>query len=287
MLSNIGMYFVNYLLMPVVMLILGLISLVIAKKNELLSNRKAVTYVLLSSLFFSLFGFVGCFGMYYLPSMFIFLQFLYLLLGWANYALLMHFASGLKEKHPGFMFLIITLQVVISWALFALIFNLTNGFQYGYWAATPVLLLFFIPLFVCMYKAYLQIPAEIYKMRIYKSTERFEPPQASLDREKLLVFDLYVSQTIENKESIKITAKSLPSFVFGDWFGMIVTDYNIQKMDKQIEICNDADPYGWIFYTEQKFLRSRKFLDPDLTFEQNELNETHVIVAKRVRKVNK
>lgn len=279
------MYFVNYLLMPVVMLILGLISLVIAKKNELLSNRKAVTYVLLSSLFFSLFGFSGCFGMYYLPSMFVFLQFLYLLLGWANYALLMHFASGLKEKHPGFMFLVITLQAVISWALFALIFNLTNGFQYGYWAATPVLLLYFIPLFICMYKAYLQIPAEIYKMRIYNSTERFEPPQASIDVEKLLVCEIEVSRTIEDKDPIRIKAKTMRSFVFGEWFGMIVTDYNTKKLDKQIEICDDGNPYGWIFYTEQSFLRSRKYLDPDLTFEQNKLEESDVIVAKRVRKV--
>lgn len=282
----IAMYFVNYMLLPVVMLILGFLAVIIAKKNALLSNRKAVTYVLLSSLFFALFGFSGFFGSVFMPSIFLFLQFLFIVLGLANYKLLMHFASGLKEKKPILTFLVIMLQAAISWALFALIFNLTNGLQYGYWAATPVLMLFFIPLFIYMYEAYLQIPAEIYKMRIYSSTERFEPPQASIDVEKLLVCEIEVSRSIGDKTPIRIKAKTMRSFIFGEWFGMIVTDYNTKKVDKQIEICNDSDPYGWIFYTEQSFFQSRKYVDPDLSFEDNKLEEKDVIVAKRVRKVS-
>lgn len=273
------------MLLPVVMLILGFLAVIIAKKNELLSNRKAVTYVLLSSLFFALFGVSGFFGSVFMPSIFLFLQFLFIVLGLANYKLLMHFASGLKEKNPILTLLIILLQVLISWAVFALIFNLSNGLQYGYWAATPVIMLFFIPLFIYMYEAYLQIPAEIYKMRIYNSSEHFEPPQASIDVEKLLVCEIEVSRSIGDKTPIRIKAKTMRSFIFGEWFGMIVNDYNTKKVDKQIEICNDNDPYGWIFYTEQSIFQSRKYVDPDLSFEDNKLEERDVIVAKRVRKV--
>lgn len=283
--SPLALYFVNYLLMPVVMLILGLVAVLIAKKNELLSNRKAVTYVLLSSLFFSLFGVSGFFGMVFMPSIFLFLQFLFLLLGFANFKLLMHFAESLKDKNPLLTLLVIFVQVVIAWALFALIFNLSNGLQYGYWAATPVILLFFIPLFIYMYKAYLDIPAEIYKMRVYNSTERFEPPQASIDMDQLLVCEIEVSRNIGDKTPIRIKAKTTRSFIFGEWFGMIVTDYNTRKVDKQIEICNDQDPYGWIFYTEQSFMKSRRYVDPDLSFEENDLVESNLIVAKRIRKI--
>lgn len=283
--SAIAMYFVNYMLVPVITLILGILSVIIAKKNQLLSNRKAVTYVLLSSVFFALFGTSGFFGEVFMPSIFLFLQFLFIILGLVNYKLLIHFASGLKEKKPIMTLLIITLQVLLSWGIFALIFNLTNGLQYGYWAATPVFLLYFIPLFIYMYEAYLQIPAEIHKMRIYSSTEHFEPPQASIDVEKLLVCEIEVSRSIGDKTPIRIKAKTMRTFIFGEWFGMIVNDYNTKKVDKQIEICNDNDPYGWIFYTEQSFFQSRKYVDPDLSFEDNKLEEKDVIVAKRVRKM--
>ena len=79
-----GKFVVNYLLFPVIVLILGLLSVVIAKKNKLLSDKKAVITVLGSSLFYSLFGFSGFFGMTFMPYVYLFIQFLFLLLGFVN-----------------------------------------------------------------------------------------------------------------------------------------------------------------------------------------------------------
>ena len=53
---EVGKFFINYLLFPVIVLILGLLSVVIAKKNKLLSDKKAVITVLSTSLLYSLFG---------------------------------------------------------------------------------------------------------------------------------------------------------------------------------------------------------------------------------------
>lgn len=277
-------YLINYMLYPLVLLILGLLAVIIAKKNQLLSNRKAVSYVLLSSLFFSLFGLSGFLGMYYMPQIFLFFQFLFLLLGVLNYKLLNHFIPGLKEKNVGFTILIVSFQVVIAWAFYTVIFNVTNDLQYGIWAAAPVLLLFFYPMFIMAYRAYLQIPVEIFKMRVYKSDERHDPPQTFVDVESLSVYEIEVPRFVGDKAPIRIKGRALKSFVFDEWFGMVVTDWNAKKLNNQIEICNDAKPYGWIFYTEQSFLKSRKYLDPDLTFEENNVAEHEVIIAKRVSK---
>lgn len=277
-------YLINYMLYPLVMLILGLLAVIIAKKNQLLSNRKAVTYVLLSSVVFSLFGLSGFCGMYYMPQVFLFFQFIFLLLGFVNYKLLNHFISGLKEKHIGFTLLIVGFQLILAWAIYTVLFNFTSDLQYGIWAASPLLLLLFFPMFMMAYRAYLQIPVEIYKMRVYKSDERHEPPQTFVDVESLSVYEIEVPRYVGDNNPIRIKGRALKSFIFDEWFGMVVTDWNAKKLNNQIEICNDEKPYGWIFYTEQSFLKSRKYLDPDLSFEDNKLAENEVIIAKRVVK---
>ena len=118
-----GKFVVNYLLFPVIVLILGLLSVVIAKKNKLLSDKKAVITVLGSSLFYSLFGLSGFFGMTFMPYVYLFIQFLFLLLGFVNQKLLSHFIPQLKSM--GLIFVVV-LQFLISWAVFAIIFNFTN-----------------------------------------------------------------------------------------------------------------------------------------------------------------
>ena len=69
---ELGKFVVNYLLFPVIVLIFGLLSVVIAKKNKLLSDKKAVITVLLSSLLYSSFGLSGFFGMEFMPYVYLF-----------------------------------------------------------------------------------------------------------------------------------------------------------------------------------------------------------------------
>lgn len=283
--SEIGVFFLNYLLMPVIFLILGVVSVIIAKKNQLLSDKKAVFYVLLSSLFLSLCGLTGFAEAYFLPSIYIILQCLFVFLGWVDYRLLHYFVKSLASKNPLFTILVMLLQLVFAWALFSIFFNLTSELQYGFWAGTSLFTLLFIPMFSLLYRSYLQIPAEIYKMRVYRSTDSFEPPQTEIDVASLSVFEIEVPRFIDDKEPIRIKAKTMNSFIFGDWFGMIVTDYNQRKVDNPVQINDDTESYGWIFYTEGAFMKSRRYLNPDVSFEQNKLNGDELIIAKRVKKV--
>ncbi len=273
----------RYMLFPFIVLILGLISVVIAKKNEILSDKKAVFYVLLSSFFFSLFGLFGFFGIEFMPYVYLFVQFLLLLFGFVNYKLLMHFIPALKSKTGVLVMLIIALQFFIGWALFSMIFNLANELQYGFWAGTCLLPVLFYPLFYYTYKSYLKIPAEIFKMKVYKASDVFEPPHAEIDVAKLMVCEIQVEKYINDTDPIKIKGKTIKSFVFSDWFGMIISDYNQKKAEDQVELVSKDDSYGWIFYTERSFMKSRRYLDPDFTFEANNLDGTELVIAKRVK----
>jgi len=279
---EVGKFFINYLLFPVIVLILGLLSVVIAKKNKLLSDKKAVITVMTTSLLYSLFGLCGFFGMEFMPYVYLFIQFLFLLIGFANQRILQHFIPQLKSN--GVIF-VVGLQFFLSWALFAILFNFTNELQYGFWAGTCLLPLLFYPLFVITYHSYLNIPAEIYKIKVYSENETFEPPHAELDISRVMVVGINVSKYVGDENEVIVNSKALKTFVLGEWFGMIINDYNKQHLDNQVELFDKEGSYGWIFYTERSILKSRLYLDPDLTFESNGLTRNCMIVARRVKNV--
>lgn len=277
---ELGKFFVNYLLFPVIVLIFGLLSVVIAKKNKLLSDKKAVITVLLSSLLYSSFGLSGFFGMEFMPYVYLFIQFLFLLVGFANQRILLHFIPQLKSENQIF---VVVLQFFLSWAVFSIIFNFSSELQYGFWAGSCLLPVLFYPLFVNTYQSYLSIPAEIYKIRVYSGSETFEPPRAELDISQVMVVGINVPKFVGDENEAIVNSKALKTFVLGEWFGMIINDYNNQHLDNQVELFDREGSYGWIFYTEKSFLKSRQYLDPDMTFEANGLIGNCMIVARRVK----
>ncbi len=235
-----------------------------------------------TSLLYSLFGLCGFFGMEFMPYVYLFIQFLFLLIGFANQRILQHFIPQLKSN--GVIF-VVGLQFFLSWALFAILFNFTNELQYGFWAGTCLLPLLFYPLFVITYHSYLNIPAEIYKIKVYSENETFEPPHAELDISRVMVVGINVSKYVGDENEVIVNSKALKTFVLGEWFGMIINDYNKQHLDNQVELFDKEGSYGWIFYTERSILKSRLYLDPDLTFESNGLTRNCMIVARRVKNV--
>ncbi|MBQ0156078.1 MAG: hypothetical protein KBT22_05830 [Bacteroidales bacterium] len=279
---ELGKFIVNYLLFPVIVLILGLVAVIIAKKNQLLSNKKAVVTVLLSSLTYSLFGFSGFFGMDFMPYVYLFIQIMFLLLGFANQKLLKHFIPELESYKQ---LVVIMLQLVMSWALFAIIFNFSNEFQYGFWAGTSLLPILFYPVFELTFRSYLKIPAEIYKIKVYHENDVFEPPHGELDVTQVMVIGINVPKFVGDENETIIKSKAVKSFVLGEWFGMIMNDYNKQHLDNQVELCDSSESYGWIFYTEKSFMKSRRYIDSDKTFEENGLETNSMIIARRVKNV--
>lgn len=278
---DVGHFVASYLLFPVIVLILGLLSVVIAKKNKLLSDKKAVVTVLLSSLLYSLFGFSGFFGVEFMPYIYLFIQFMFLLVGFANQKILLHFIKQLKTGNPISAILVTVLQFVLAWAVFSIIFNFANDLQYGFWAGTCLLPLLFYPLFEYTYQMYLSIPAEIYKVKVYSEGNIFEPPVAELDERLVKVFKISTTRCVDDEVEKEVKGKALKTYVLGDWFGMIIKDSNNKHLDDQIELYAEDGSYGWIFYTERAFLKTRHYLDPDLTIEVNGLDDNDVIIAKR------
>lgn len=273
----------SYLLFPIIAFLMGFFVMLVAKKNKLLQDKKAIFYVLLSGIVISIPGLLGYLRVNFMPYGYLSIQVLYLFLGYVNLRLLFRFVKSLSGKASGYVFLFLFVQILIGWALFSVWFNLTNDFQYGFWAGSSVFSLLVVPLFAEAFNAYLRIPVEIYKMRIYDPRD-IEYTPAPVDTEEFLVYEIEIYKTPADRKPIRLKAKSTSNMVFGDWFELIVTDYNQKRIKSPIEYYSSEHPYGWIFYIKPSFFRPRKYIDPEMSFLENNLPEKYLIVSKRVQK---
>ena len=108
---------------------------------------------------------------------------------------------------------------------------------------------------------------------------------AELDISQVMVVGINVPKFVGDEDESIVNSKALKTFVLGEWFGMIIDDYNKQHLDNQVELFDRDGSYGWIFYTERSILKSRRYVDPDLTFEANGLVGNCMVVARRVKNV--
>lgn len=273
----------SQLVIPIVTFLIAIIMTVVAKKQQLLSDKKAVLYVLLTSIIFGSLGVLGYLQVDFMPYGYISLQVFYLILGYFNYQLLFVYLKNLKKDFFGKIVLILLIQIILSGAIFSFLFNMVNDFKYGVWASTCLVSLTILPLFIQTVNTYLKIPVEIYKMKIYSPNQK-GVPIPPMGNEGLLVYEIEIYKNSYDNEPIRLKAKSTKDMIFGDWFELILSDYNGRKFSATIEYYDIENPYGWIFYTKPSFFLPRKYIDPDLSFRANKLSEEHVIISKRVRK---
>ena len=172
----------------------------------------------------------------------------------------------------------------MSIALFSLFFNISNDFKYGFWASTCLLSIVVSPLFVQTFQSYLKIPIEIYKIRTYDGNS-LNNSSSPIENENLLVFEIEFYKNLTDEKPIRLKATATKEMIFGDWFELIISDYNARKTSSLIEYYDKKEEYGWIFYTKPSLFSPKKYIDPDLSFQENKLPEKNMIIGSRIFKV--
>jgi len=280
--ANIGKFVLMYLLMPIIGLILGVVMLVIAKKNQLLGNKKMIFYFLLSCVILVLPALLGFINYWYMPYAYIGLMVLYLLLGYYNLSILNRLIDDFKEKPYYVEFLFVFVLMFVSAALFSLVFNICNELQYGLWACTCLLTFIFPSLFMKAYRTFMDIPLEVYLIWSHDKELR-TLTEDDIDSNKIIVVELEIFKQVEDTEPLNIKAKSSEITPFGPWFKTFIGDYNKKSPQSPIIYKDRNDSYGWIFYVNTSFLGRKRYIDPTLSFADNKIKEKNVIIAKRVQ----
>ncbi|NDV69997.1 TssN family type VI secretion system protein [Dysgonomonas sp. 25] len=275
-------FILTYILLPVIGIVLGIVMMFVAKKNQLLSNKKVIFYFLLSCIVLAVPGVFGFIDYWFMPHFYILLQLIYLFLGWYNLKLLPKVLKEVNDKPYYVEFLIVFITMFVAAALFSLIFNLCNELQYGLWACTCLIPFIFPTLFRKAYRSFMEIPLEIYKIWSYLK-EKPGVDIETFDQNRIIVVELELTKEVSDIKPLNIKAKASEEIPFGIWFKVFIDNYNKKSPQNPIIYTDYENSYGWIFYTSSTILGRRKYIDPELSFAKNKIKERNVIIGKRTK----
>lgn len=277
--------FLPYLLIPLIAVLSVVILAIIAKKNQLLSNKKLIFYVLIAGILLGLPGLFGFMGYLFMPWMYVFLQVTYLVLGWTNVRIVHKIVPELEEK-PYILEALLTIVIMIAaCAIFSVLFNLTGELDYGLIACSCILPFLVGSLFQQTYKAFISIPAEIYNVWTYDMSSDMSSFDW-IDYSNMMVLELELLKRQNDRSPLKVKVKAPAEIDFGSWFRKFIEDYNLKYPASPIEGYDHAEPFGWIFYYKPSFLRPRRYIDYRVSISENNIKERHTIIAKRVKEDN-
>ncbi len=241
LLLSIVTIFTTYLIYPLLGIVLIGVSFLIGKKNNLLRNKRLITYTLLSITLLTAGALLGFLDYNFMPYGYIVLIVFYLIAGyWNNYLLLWIF--NLKEMKYHIKIGYTLLQFAIAFLFFTMVFNLCNELKYGLWAATTLLPFLLISLLVRSYEILIHIPSLIYKVWEYDRTSGYSAPE-DIDHSKLKVVTMQVFKQEEDAEPIRINAKVPDEMLLGDWIKLLFEDYNIKSAHAPIDVYGEG---GWL-----------------------------------------
>lgn len=276
--------FVSYLLLPILSIILGIITLLLNKKNQIISNKNLIVFAIVLSFVVALPSIFTFTGTDFIPLYYHIVQIFFLFLGFYYAKKINSFFINQNQLYTKSMSILVTLIILcIGSYLFSIIFNLFGEFEYGLLASTCTYTIS-IPIFLnWAYHSMLNIPSEIFKTWKYDTNYK-EDHFTSDTIERVIIIELELSKQVHDKALIKVKAKAPQNFIFGDWFQLFIHDHNIKYCESPIHyysINNKLDE--WIFYIKPKFFIDKKHIDFEKTIEENQLTENHTtIVCKRV-----
>ena len=280
---NIKNLFVNHLLLPIISVAVSTFALFLNKKNALVSNKRLIVFILISSLVIALPATLNFIGVLFIPQLYIVNQFLFLLLGYFYLTRTTRMFSGENEGVNRLMTVLTTVIVLcLGTYLFSLVFNFSGDFKYGMIASTCTYTLFLPVLFRWTYISLIDIPTEIHKVWKYRMDYN-EPEFSSEMVEHLMVLELELTKKASDKEVVKVKAKAPSDFVFGDWFQLFLIDYNSKYFENPINYQSEnGELYNWIFYVKPTIGSGKRYIDYEKKITDNKLSEKITILCKRV-----
>lgn len=275
--------FLQYLLMPLLALLLTGLMASVKKKNPLINNKHLIIFILLNALLVGLPGLFGIVGNNFNPWYYLIAQLVYVFIGigfMQGYN--KYFHEQVKIHKISFQILVLLVIMTLGGYLFALAFNWLSNINNGYSAASCILVLPIPLIFYWTYIAFIDIPFEIYNVWQYPIGSA-EISFDGMDFNKLMVLELEFGKQPDDVDRIKVKAKAPADMPLGEWFKKFIDDYNYKFPNQSIAYTDKkGEPHGWIFYVKKSFFHKKRLLDPELSVEKNKIQEHVTIISKRV-----
>jgi hypothetical protein len=244
------------------------------------SPYKIFIYYIIVSLV--LFGLINCIGL--ISSISVQTRFLFILLAYLLTGIIHIFSvkAIFRELKPMadllFTILLTFLGCIAVLVLNYFVFNKTTQALF-----TLGLVLFPLPfLFFYTLELFLSIPDRIFK-KWYYPLDHSMPNLDLLDLSRVLIIQFEFLKSTGETSLTNFKAKAPSNMPFGELFYIFISDYNESHPQNIIEITNSNEqPYPWIFHIKTSWWKRNKFIDPDLTFQENGIINNDIISCQRL-----
>jgi hypothetical protein len=238
-----------------------------------------IYYAIVSLVIFALINCIGLATSISVQSRFLLILMAYLIMGIIHIFLINIFFSDLNSQKKLLFTIVLTFLAVIAVLILNyFVFNKTSQALY-----TMGLVLFPLPfLFIYTLQLYFNIPDKIFK-KWYYPLDHTMPNLDLLDLSRILIIQFEFLKSTSETSSTNFKAKAPYNMPFGELFYIFISDYNESHPQNIIEVTNSQlEPYPWIFYKRSPWWKSRKYVDSDLTFQDNGILNNDIIICKRI-----
>lgn len=287
--NSLSPFFINYILLLLTAFGMAGIAVWINRQHTLMPVRRLISIILIGALCLTIPGLFGLIGLQFIPAGYLLVQLLSLLLGIVFlHRMLTDMGPAFIQKST-FVLLLTGSTVCLGAVLFTPVFNYLSSVRYGVlpydlWASTSLLPSVLPVIFAYTFNALVTVPNEIYKLWRYPRYAD-DIDMDSTDYYHSMILEIQVHKNPNrNDPPIKVKARTEKHVAFGIWFQKFIDDYNLKFPNDPIQIFDDtAHEYRWLFYSlKPSLFRLRNYIDFEQTIAQNNLNEKHLIIARRV-----
>ena len=244
----------------------------------------SLLYVLGTVLAFGLLGLAAVRSPWSFPPTLALLQLALLLLGWLYAAQLPNWLSwhDPDRRWQPILILVVTALIgagailALRWVPWAKNHLPPTGFAT---AVIPFLLPYF---FWESYRAWQAIPHRQYKLWHFNPLAP-SPDLSRMDLNHFMVIHFWMTRRHNESLYHDFSSKAPYQMRLSELFAIFLSDYNQLKPDQALQyLDNQGQSFGWLFYAKRPWWRSRRYYDPDYTFQDNFLRQGNIIVAQRV-----
>ncbi len=283
-------FFIQYLLAPLVAIVCIFILDKMSKGKAMLNMKKLLLFIFVLVILLSLPSLLGAIQFEFVWIGLYISIIIYLVFG-ALFNLFkkskLFKAIGLNGVDSLIVLSIFIVMCLTAW-IYYLVFDLVSNLNYSAWTAT-LCLWFLVPLFYSFSrKLFLKIPSPFYKSWVVERDLNDDEYWDNVDTFSLMQVTVKIKRTPGEPEYSSFSVKLPKDVTLGRWFNRFIEDQNIRFPNKAIEIENEDQQYGWIFYTSRWVSAPifTKMLDFDNDVASNRLRNKSTLYIRRVLKDN-
>jgi len=284
--SALTLFFIKYLLAPILVVIALFVMKSIAKAKGALKMKPLIIFILLLSLLLTLPSLLGFLKYEFVWNGLLLSIIIYLIIGCITYMLShkkMIKKIGIAEDMWLLLLAYFIATILASW-LYYLVFTFISGLDYGVFAMTTTLWFFMPILYMYGQQLFDAIPSAFYDSYIVDTNSGDEDFWSNIDTFRLMQVTIKLKKQTKTESDSSLSVKIPKEVTIGAWFNRFVTDQNLRFPGDLIELELDNNQYGWIFYAHRwlPFPLFIRRLDFTKTVKENRIKNKSIIYAKRV-----